>query len=101
MVRCCGAAGGGRTGGRWEALTFLHHASGHGVLGGVVGRSFAFCLPGVLADGNHLLPLLDGHLGVGVLSHLLHRHRKPGETIESGTVSESESLTCRAADITT
>lgn len=46
------------------ALTFLDHPSGHRVLGRVVSRSFACCLPGVFTNRNHLLPLFNSHLGV-------------------------------------
>jgi len=62
------------------ALTFPDHAGGHGVLGGVVGGAPALRLPGVLADGNQLFPLLDGHLGLQLLPRRLQRRRGHRDT---------------------
>lgn len=52
-------------------LTFLYHTCSHGVLGGVIGCPFALRLPGILANGDHLFSLFDGHLGLDLLSCLL------------------------------
>lgn len=50
-----------------RGLTFLHHACSHSELGGVVGGSVAFTLPGLLLCYDLLLPLLDGHVGLAGL----------------------------------
>lgn len=53
--------------------TFLHHPTGHGELGRVVGSSKTFDLPGVFLGCDELLAFLDGHLdsfGPVRLSHL-------------------------------
>lgn len=48
-------------------LTFLHHPRSDGELGGVVGSSVAFRLPGLLLGHDQLFPLLDGHVSLDVL----------------------------------
>ena len=54
--------------GSLRPLTFLHHACSHGELGGVVGRSVAFALPGLLLGHDQLFPLMDGHVGLDALA---------------------------------
>lgn len=49
-------------------LTFLHHACSHSELGGVVGGSVAFHLPGLLLGYYQQLPLLDGHVRIAPLA---------------------------------
>ena len=49
-------------------LTFLHHACSHSELGGVIGSSVASGLPGLLPSHNQLLPLLDGHVSLYILT---------------------------------
>lgn len=52
----------------WQcSLTFLHHTCSNSELGGVVGSSMSFGLPGLLLGYDHLFPLLDGHVSLNVL----------------------------------
>lgn len=50
------------------SLTFLQHACSHSELGGVVGGSVAFGLPGLLLGYDQLFPLLDGHVSLDALA---------------------------------
>ena len=47
-----------------QALTFLHHSSCHGELGGVIGSSSAFRLPRFLSHSDEVFPLLNRHLAL-------------------------------------
>lgn len=49
-------------------LTFLHHARCHSELGGVVGGSVTFGLPGFLLSHDELLPVLDRHVRLRALA---------------------------------
>lgn len=57
------------------SLTFLHHTCSNSELGGVVGSSMAFSLPGLLLGYNQLFPLLDGQMSFDILDlHLRLRY---------------------------
>lgn len=70
---------------QWRPLTFLHHACSHSELGGVVGSSVAFSLPGLLLGYYQLFPLLDGHVSLDPLalhlslSYSLKKREKGGD----------------------
>lgn len=58
-----------------RSLTFLHHTCSNSELGGVVGSSMAFSLPGLLLGYDQLFPLLDGQMSFDILDlHLRLRY---------------------------